>query len=185
MLAPGAYIEFCGRLGKCDCTKDARHLRERVFCPQGGRSLGPNMTIRDLEFTMVEAKRFTRRGERMQVDRLDQNSSVSVIYPVDDQNADIEFRFTVTYGAVASIRIEGRLIFTGDAKALVASWRDKKTMPNDMASEIHTAVMTACLPEAVCIAKDMHLPPPIPIPQVKFDGKPGSPTKAAYSPEVG
>jgi hypothetical protein len=144
------------------------------------------MAVKDLEFTAVEAKRFTRRGERFQVERLDQNSSVSVIYPVDDQHADVEFRFTVTYGAVASIRIEGRLIFSGDAKALVASWRDKKSMPNDMASEIHTAVMTACLPEAVAIAKDMHLPPPIPIPQVKFDAKGGQKAPSSnYSPEVG
>jgi hypothetical protein len=45
--------------------------------------------------------------------------------------------------------------------------------------------MTACLPEAVAIAKDMHLPPPIPIPQVKFDGKPQQPAKAGWSPEVG
>lgn len=143
------------------------------------------MAVRDLEFTAVECKRFTRRGERLQIERLDQNSSVSVIYPVDDQTADIEFRFTVTYGAVASIRIEGRLIFTGDAKSLVASWRDKKNMPNEVASEIHTAVMAACIPEAVMLARDLHLPPPIPIPQVKFDGKPGTPVKPAWSPEVG
>lgn len=143
------------------------------------------MAVRDLEFTAVEGKRFTRRGERLQIERLDQNSSVSVIYPVDDQTADIEFRFTVTYGAVASIRIEGRLIFTGDAKSLVASWRDKKNMPNEVASEIHTAVMAACIPEAVMLARDLHLPPPIPIPQVKFDGKPGTPVKPAWSPEVG
>jgi hypothetical protein len=105
--------------------------------------------------------------------------------PVDDHNADVEFRFTVTYGAVASIRIEGRLIFTGDAKALVASWRDKKNMPNEIASEIHTAVMTACIPEAVMVARDLHLPPPIPIPQVKFDGKPAQSVKPTWSPEVG
>ncbi len=142
------------------------------------------MPVKDLEFTSLEAKRFTRRGERLVIERLDQNSSVSVIYPVDDQTADVEFRFTVTYGAVASIRIEGRLIFTGDAKALVASWRDKKNMPNEIASEIHTAVMSACIPEAVMVARDLHLPPPIPIPQVKFDGKPVQPAKGGWSPEV-
>ncbi len=143
------------------------------------------MPVKDLEFTALEAKRFTRRAERLVIDRLDQNSAVSVIYPVDDQTADVEFRFTVTYGAVASIRIEGRLIFTGDAKALVASWRDKKSMPNEIASEIHTAVMSACIPEAVMVARDLHLPPPIPIPQVKFDGKPAPPPKGGWSPEVG
>ena len=145
------------------------------------------MPVKELELTSVEAKRFTRRGERMQIDRLDQNSSVSMIVPVDDHTSDIEFRFTVTYGAVASIRIEGRMLFAGDSKTLVASWRDKRSMPNDIASEVHTAVMSACIPEAVILARDLHLPPPVPIPQVKFEqkgpsGGHGSP--ASYSPEV-
>src|SRR5690242_16484447 len=106
MLAPGAYIEFCGRPYNCDCTTARADGRESVFSPQFRRGGAITMPIKDLEFTAVEAKRFTRRGEHMQVDRLDQNSSVSVIYPVDDAHADVEFRFTVTYGAVASIRIE-------------------------------------------------------------------------------
>src|SRR6267142_4801530 len=98
------------------------------------------MPVKDLELTAIDARKFTRRGERAQIDRLDQNSTVSMILPVDDTTADVEFRFTVSYGSVASIRIEGRLLFNGDARGLGASWRDKKTMPNEIASEIHTAV---------------------------------------------
>jgi len=143
------------------------------------------MAVKDLEITSLDARKFTRRGERAQIDRLDQNSTVSMILPIDDSTADVEFRFTVTYGGVASIRIEGRLLFTGDARSLAATWREKKSMPNDIASEIHTAVMTACLPEAVLVARDLHLPPPIPIPQVKFEQQPGAPGRSTYSPEVG
>ena len=145
------------------------------------------MPVKDLEFTALDARKFTRRGERAQIDRLDQNSTVSMIMPIDDATADIEFRFTVSYGSVASIRIEGRLVFTGDARALVASWRDKKSMPNEIASEIHTAVMAACIPEAVLVARDMHLPPPLPLPQVRFDqqGGQGTTRPPSYSPEVG
>ena len=143
------------------------------------------MPVKDLELTALDARRFTRRGERPQIDRLDQNSTVSMILPIDDTTADVEFRFTVSYGAVASIRIEGRLLFTGDARLLVSSWREKKTMPNDVASEIHTAVMTACVPEAVLVARDLHLPPPVPIPQVKFEQKGEGPARGSYHPEVG
>jgi hypothetical protein len=142
------------------------------------------MPVKDLELTALDARRFTRRGERPQIDRLDQNSTVSMILPIDDATADVEFRFTVSYGAVASIRIEGRLLFSGDAKSLVSSWREKKSMPNDVASEIHTAVMTACVPEAVLVARDLHLPPPVPIPQVKFEQKGEGPARGSYNPEV-
>src|SRR6267143_1918180 len=115
------------------------------------------MPVKDLEFTALDARKFTRRGERAQIDRLDQNSTVSMILPIDDATADIEFRFTVSYGSVASIRIEGRLLFTGDARGLAASWRDK------------------------------NLPPPLPLPQVRFDqqGSQGTTRPPTYSPEVG
>ena len=49
----------------------------------------------------------------------------------------------------------GRRAFTGQ-------WQ----LPNDVANEIHTTIMTVCIPEAVVIARDLRLPPPIPIPQV-------------------
>jgi hypothetical protein len=54
-------------------------------------------------------------------------------------------------------------------------------MPNQTASHIHTAVMHACVPEAVGIAKDLGLPPPIPLPQVHLGAKP---SKGQFSPEV-
>ena len=45
-------------------------------------------------------------------------------------------------------------------------------MPNQVAGHIHTAVMHACVPEAVSIAKDLGLPPPIPLPQVRLGTHP-------------
>lgn len=143
------------------------------------------MAVREVEVTAIEAKRFTRRGERLQVDKLDQNSSVSMIVPIDHEKADVEFRFTVTYGAVASIRIEGRMIYLGDAEKLAATWKEKRNMPNEIASEIHTAVMGACIPEAVLLARDLHLPPPVPIPQVRFQQKGGGKdSQSTFRPEV-
>jgi hypothetical protein len=54
-------------------------------------------------------------------------------------------------------------------------------MPNQIASQIHTAVMHTCVPEAVGIAKNLGLPPPIPLPQVKIGG---SPKKGQAGPEI-
>jgi len=55
-------------------------------------------------------------------------------------------------------------------------------MPENVASEIHTAIMRTCMPEAVLIARDLNLPPPMPLPNVniskqKKDGK-------TFGPEV-
>ena len=45
-------------------------------------------------------------------------------------------------------------------------------MPNEVANEIHTTIMSVCIPEAVVIARDLRLPPPIPLPQVSVPGQP-------------
>ena len=54
-------------------------------------------------------------------------------------------------------------------------------MENQLASHIHTAVMHSCVPEAVGIAKDLGLPPPIPLPQVRLGA---NPKKGQFGPEV-
>jgi hypothetical protein len=76
------------------------------------------------------------------------------------------------------------MLYTGDATKLAATWKEKRNMPNEIASEIHTAVMSACIPEAVLIARDLHLPPPVPIPQVRFEQKGRDSQASSFSPEV-
>jgi len=58
---------------------------------------------------------------------------------------------------------------------LTKEWQNTRKMPDQFASNIHTAVMQTCVPEAVGIAKDLGLPPPIPLPQVRLgaDSKKG------------
>jgi hypothetical protein len=57
-------------------------------------------------------------------------------------------------------------------------------MPDDVASEVLTVIMNNCIPEATMIARDLRLPPPIPIPpvQVQSAQKPG---KGRTGVEVG
>jgi len=44
-------------------------------------------------------------------------------------------------------------------------------------------IMTNCIPEAVLLARELRLPPPIPIPQVNVAQQPGKPAKGR-SPEI-
>jgi hypothetical protein len=137
------------------------------------------MTVRAVELLAIDAKRYARHLERVGQVRIDHNSTVTVVKEATPTTASVEFRYTASYGPMGIITIEGALTWETDAridaKTLSDNWRSSAQMPPEVASEIHTAVMRVCVPEAVGIAKNLQLPPPIPLPQVKFQEpkKPG------------
>jgi len=140
------------------------------------------MKIRNIELKSIEARRYIKRNERPKQVRIDHNSTVSQISDINDKEALIEFQYTASYGPVGMIKLEGSLLYEGeDAKKLFGEWNKTRKMPNQIASHIHTAVMHTCVPEAVGIARDLGLPPPIPLPQVRLGD---SPKKGQAGPEV-
>ena len=140
------------------------------------------MKISNIQLKSIEARRYINLNERPGKVRIDHNSSVSQISNKKENQASIDFQYTASYGAVGMIKLEGSLLYeNNDAKKITNDWQNTRKMPNDVASRIHTAVMHACVPEAVGIAKDLGLPPPIPLPQVKIGD---NPKKAQAGPEV-
>ena len=126
------------------------------------------MTVRDVEFISVEGRRFTKRKEVVGQVKIDTNSTVTSVNEVGPSEADVDFRIAISYGSLGVLKIEGRLIYEGDAPTLAREWRDKHSMPTDMANEIHTAILHSCIPETVLLARDLGLPPPIPLPKVNI-----------------
>lgn len=126
------------------------------------------MAVRDVEFISVEGRRFTKRREVVGQVKIDTNSTVTSVNEVSTREADIDFRIAISYGSLGVLKIEGRLIFEGDASTLAREWRDKHSMPTEMANEIHTAILHSCIPETVILARDLGLPPPIPLPKVNI-----------------
>ena len=120
----------------------------------------------------IEAKRFSKPTDKPVNLRIDHNSTVTLITELNEHEASVDFRFTANYKAVEEviglIRIEGRIVYEGAAKNLVRQWTGTNQMPNDVAQEIHTVIMSNCIPEAVMIARDLRLPPPIPMPMVNL-----------------
>ena len=100
--------------------------------------------------------------------KIDTNSTVTSVNEVSPKEADVDFRIAISYGSLGVLKIEGRLIYDGDAPTLAREWRDKHSMPTEMANEIHTAILHACIPETVLLARDLGLPPPIPLPKVNI-----------------
>ena len=140
------------------------------------------MKIRGIQLKSIEARRYMNHTERPKQVRIDHNSTVNQISVMEENVANIDFQYTASYGPVGMIKLEGLLIYENeDAKKIADEWKKTRKMPNQIASHIHTAVMHACVPEAVGIAKDLGLPPPIPLPQVKLGD---TPKKGHVGPEV-
>jgi len=126
------------------------------------------MPMTGIEFTTLEGKRFTKRDEKMGQIRIDTNSTVTSISERNNKEAEVAFRYSVTYGGSGMITIEGRFIYEGDAPALAKEWGEKRNMPNEMASEIHTGIIQACIPIAILLARDLQLRLPIPLPNINI-----------------
>ena len=140
------------------------------------------MKIRNIQLKGIEARRYSDMTTQPKKIRIDHNSNINRMERLKDDQARVDFQYTASYGAVGMIKIEGTLEYIGtDANKLTNDWNDTHKMPNDIASGIHTAVMHACVPQAVGIAKDLRLPPPIPLPQVKLGD---TPKRGQAGPEV-
>lgn len=100
-----------------------------------------------------------------------------MIAKMSDDEVSVDFRFTVSYVGVAVMHMEGKLVYVCKADQIVKTWNETHNMPNEMASEVHTFVLSACIPNAVLIARDLNIPPPIPLPKVEIGQKPIPPSR--------
>ena len=126
--------------------------------------------ITAIKLKTIEARRYVEPDEKPRQIRIDHNSQVTQLSSTTDKNLTIEFQYTASYGPIGIIKLEGTLLCEDDdAKTIAKEWLDTRKMPDQFASTIHTAIMHACVPQAVGVAKDLGLPPPIPLPQVKLN----------------
>jgi len=128
------------------------------------------MPIKSFELVSIDAKRYSKLGEKIPHLRVDQNTTVTSVTAVSEREAQFEFRFTVSYMGVGMIKIEGRLAWDGDAKTLSTQWGQTNQLPNEVFGPVLTAIYANCMPAAIISARDLALPPPIPPPQ--FQGQP-------------
>jgi len=127
------------------------------------------MKIRNVQLKSIEARRYSDLTEKPVQIRIDHNSTITHVAYRESATATIEFQYTASYGPIGMIKIEGSLVYEHeDAKEVAQQWNETRKMPDQVASYLHTTVMHSCVPEAVGIAKDLGLPPPIPLPQVRM-----------------
>jgi hypothetical protein len=144
------------------------------------------MQILSFENTTIEAKRFSKAGEHVANIRIDHNSTVTQINRASDRTTSVEFRFTVNYGGMGFIKIEGTLLLEGETDEIMKEWASTGSMPNETANIVHNVVVSNCIPTALLVARDIRLPPPFPLPRINIEKKTAGPAqRSVQGPEFG
>ena len=142
-----------------------------------------------VEFSAIDGRRLLPASQVFPNMQIVTNSTVTLISETSEKEATVSFRFDTNFRGmekiVAVIQIEGHLTYEGKSpsRELAKQWTTTNQMPPDIASEIHSAIMMACIPEAILVAKELRLPPPIPMPGVQIAGQASSPPPRR-SPEI-
>jgi hypothetical protein len=124
--------------------------------------------IQGFEISVIEAKRFSKQGEKLNNIRVDHNSSVIQINKLPDGTALLDFRFTTNYVGMGYIKIEGQLVLVGEIEPVIEEWTKTGSMPADVANIVHNTVVPNCIPTAMLVARDIRLPPPVPFPRINI-----------------
>jgi hypothetical protein len=153
-----------------------------------GPRLAGRVPVTGIVLRSIEARRFSDPVPNQQI-RIDHNSTLTLVAREADDRLRVEFGYTTSYGPLGVIKIEGTLSFADPGAGVAAdAWATTRNLPPEMAQQVHSAVMGMAVPEAVGLAKELRLPPPIPLPQIQFQGAApaGKPKADSFgSPEVG
>ena len=131
------------------------------------------MPVKNFEFSTIDARRFSRSTEAHKNIQINVNHEITQVIEREEGITEMNFRFAVNYtgmGAVAAIKLEGFLMFEGEA-GLAQAWAKDKKLPDPVANEVLNLIMRNCIMQGVVIARDMRLPPPVQMPQVKIAGQ--------------
>ncbi len=127
--------------------------------------------IKTFRIDGIEAKRYIDPEQAPKEIRIDNNSTVLNVIQISENQAKMEFKFTITYSGIGMITIDGMLIYEGNVRVLIDEWSKKHRMPDNVAQEVHGTIINNCIIEGVLIAKEVHLPPPIPPPAQFMNAK--------------
>lgn len=128
--------------------------------------------IERVDLTGMDAKRFHKNNDKSLSIRIDQNSIITRMLPLEDDRALLSFRFTIGYSSLGYINIEGDMVFSNGAHQLVDRWMECGQIDVVDANLIHNAAVSACLTTALILSREIKLPPPFPLPRVNLQQPP-------------
>lgn len=125
--------------------------------------------IKDLEITSIEGRRYSPVDNRPQEIRIDQNLTIMDVRKENDASR-VVYRFTSSFSTLGAITLEGSLVYQG-TEDIEPKWKKDKSLPETVATEVQTAIFSSSIVETIMVARDLRLPPPIPIPSLQIQKK--------------
>jgi hypothetical protein len=127
------------------------------------------MRIKNIRLRSIEAKRYINIDEQPKQINIKHKSSINQIRDIKENTAFIDFQYNAIYENVGIIKIEGSAICENtDAKEMINEWKKSRNIQNKNAIKIHSTIMHVCVQEAVCIAKNLNLPTPVTLANIKY-----------------
>lgn len=88
-----------------------------------------------------------------------------------NKGLSFSFEFVSSYTPeVGNITLEGEILYVAEAKTqtdILKQWKKDKSTPTDVRSEIMSTILARSNVQALVMARDVNLPPPIPLPKIK------------------
>ncbi|RLE47648.1 hypothetical protein DRJ25_01890 [Candidatus Woesearchaeota archaeon] len=88
---------------------------------------------------------------------------------------EVSFKFTADYDPkIANITVEGSLTYfdkPDKVKECVEKWKKEKKMPDEVLNVVLNQIVTKSNIEALILAREVNLPPPIQLPKVSVKQK--------------
>lgn len=128
--------------------------------------------IERMEIKGIESRRYAELAEARSY-KISVNHSTTILNVTrEGERASVDFALSTDFLPVGMVRIEGRMLYSGKVDELIASWSSNRKIENrEIAKELMNAPMAYCMPLIFMLSKELSLPPPLPIPRLKFEGK--------------
>ncbi len=120
--------------------------------------------------TGVEAKRYTNIGSKPIELRVNHNFEPIRVVPEKGDVVGIELKYTISYGHLGMLRMEGIIYHKGDQEDIQMQWEEKHQLPKKLMVEMQNFVFRKMGNyECLILSHMVDLPPPFPpnIPMVK------------------
>jgi hypothetical protein len=116
------------------------------------------MALKSIDITYMEGRKIGK-GSFFSDIKPHTDSGISIITPINEKEALVEFRFSANYAGQVAVKIEGELVYIGDANSLAKQWNEQAKLPPEAASEIQSPIAILCSVESSILHKDLMLSP--------------------------
>lgn len=132
------------------------------------------MAILNFGFTKIHVEKYKKPSKQVNVKsglNIKDVKESTVAKGTEQKAFSIQFAFEASYQpSVGTIDLAGELLYLADKKQadeIESTWKEKKTLPKDLAYKVFNKILHHCNVEALILSKEIDLPPPMQMPKIK------------------